>query len=389
MPFAAALATMPQTAVALEDVCSRALEQLQGPPDLAMLFFSPHHAGSAELLAASAQEHLGCDCLLGCVGEGIIGTEQEIEAAPALSLWLGRWQPAVQMEAFHLQVEETSEGYSLLGWPEALDEVDPETSIVLLLGDPFTFPADVFLRRMNEDFRGVRVVGGMASGIAAPGQCRLVKGNHVSNQGAVGVVLQGNLPVRCIVSQGCRPIGRHMVITRAQENHILALGGKTPLRQLQELWQELPPHDQELFRRGLHVGRVINEYQPDFHRGDFLVRNVLGLDQESGALAINDRLRVGQTIQFHVRDAETADEDLHELLQIDVSASERPARAALLFSCNGRGRQLFSQPHHDAQVLASEVGRVPVSGFFAQGEIGPIGGQNFIHGFTASIALFE
>jgi small ligand-binding sensory domain FIST len=389
MPFAAAVSTEPATSRALEAVCAPALEQLPGPPDLALLFFSPHHLAAADLLAAAAQQHLGARCLLGCVGESVIGNDREVEGAPALSLWLARWPGAVGLTPFHLTLEETSEGYTLLGWPDALDEADPPRSAVLLLGDPYTFPADVFLGDMNQAHPGVRVMGGMASGTQAPGQSRLVLGGRVVNQGAVGVLLRGDLGLRCIVSQGCKPIGRHMVVTKAHDNVIAELGGKSPLRQLQELWPELPPGDQQLMRRGLHVGRVINEYQGEFRRGDFLIRNVLGLDQESGALAITDRVRVGQTVQFHVRDAATADEDLRELLRLDRDAHRKRPAAALVFSCNGRGTRLFPEPDHDARAVRREAGELPLAGFFAQGELGPVGGQNFIHGFTASVALFE
>jgi small ligand-binding sensory domain FIST len=180
-----------------------------------------------------------------------------------------------------------------------------------------------------------------------------------------------------------------MVITRGQDNVIAELGGKPALVRLQEVWDELDPADRQLFRQGLHVGRVINEYQGDFQRGEFLVRNVLGIDRASGAVAITDRVRVGQTVQFHVRDAATADEDLHGLLQLDLAAHDHPPQGALLFTCNGRGTRLFPQPHHDAQAIRAEAGPVPLAGFFAQGELGPVGGQNFIHGFTASVALFE
>ena len=158
---------------------------------------------------------------------------------------------------------------------------------------------------------------------------------------------------------------------------------------MQELWPTLSAEEQHLFQQGLHIGRVLNEYQGDFLRGDFLVRNVLALERETGALAITDRVRVGQTVQFHVRDAATADEDLHALLRLDMNAHDRKPSGALLFSCNGRGTHLFSGPHHDASVLRAEAGDIPLAGFFAQGELGPVGGQNFIHGFTASVALFE
>jgi small ligand-binding sensory domain FIST len=389
MPFAAALSTSPESTKAMEEVCRQALAPLGGTPDLALLFFSPHHAAAAPRLAAAAQKHLGARCLFGCPGESIVGNDREIEGTPAMSLWLGRWQAKVQLSPFHLVLEETADGQSLLGWPDTLAAADPARSVMLMLADPYTFPVDAFLGQVNAQHRGLRVMGGMASGTRGPGQCPLILGDRVLDEGAVGVLLEGPVKVRAVVSQGCRPIGRHMVITKAQDNIIAGLGGKTPLEQLQQLWQELEPRDQELLQQGLHVGRVINEYQGEFQRGDFLVRNVIGLERESGALAITDRVRVGQTVQFHVRDAATADEDLHALLQIDLSAHENRPAGALLFSCNGRGTRLFAEPHHDAQAIRAEAGAVPLAGFFAQGELGPVGGQNFIHGFTASVVLFE
>ncbi len=308
MPFAAAVSTEPEALQALDSVCRSAREQLNDSPDLALLFFSPHHRDEADEVAARARKLLRARCLLGCIGESIIGDDREIERSPAISLWLARWTTPIELAAFHLAIEETSEGYTLLGWPDALQEAESGRAAMLLLGDPYTFPVDDFLRDMNESHRGVPVVGGMASGVRGPGDCRLLLDDRVVNQGAVGVVLRGDIGLRCIVSQGCKPIGRHMIVTKAHDNVIVELGGRSPLRQLQELWPTLSQDDQGLMQRGgLHVGRVINEYQDAFRRGDFLIRNVLGLDQESGALAITDRLRVGQTVQFHVRDAATAD----------------------------------------------------------------------------------
>jgi small ligand-binding sensory domain FIST len=389
MPYAAALSMNRDTSRALDDVCREALERVQGAPDLALLFFSRHHVEAAQSLAETVQQRLAARCLLGCVGEAIVGNDQEIEAAPALSLWLARWTVPVELEPFHLRFEQTPDGLSILGWPDAFQSADAARAAVLLVGDPFSFPVDHFLAHMNEDHPGLRVMGGMASSGRRPGDSRLILGNQCWASGAVAALLQGPIKIRSIVSQGCRPIGQHMVVTRAQENIITELGGKQPLLRLQELWQGLSPRDQQLFQQGLHIGRVINECQGQFQRGDFLVRNVLGLDRDSGALAITDQVRVGQTVQFHVRDAETADEDLHALLQTDLVAhAQRPA-GALLFTCNGRGTRLFDEPHHDARAIRAEVGTVPLAGFFAAGELGPVGGQNFIHGFTASVVLFE
>jgi small ligand-binding sensory domain FIST len=373
----------------MEQVCDQARSQLDATPDLAMLFFSAHHASAADEISRIANERLQARCFLGCIGESIVGNGEEIEDAPAISLWLGKWNTPVELDPFHLMLEETPDGFSLLGWPDSLLTADAAKSAAFLLGDPVTFPADACLRHLNDNHKGLRIMGGMASGVRGTGGVCLLLNDRLIDRGAAGVLIQGEVGVRSIVSQGCRPIGRHMVVTRAEENIITELGGKTPLAQLQELWQELSERDQRLFQKGLHIGRVINEYQGEFQRGDFLVRNVLGLERETGALAITDLVRVGQTVQFHVRDAETADEDLHALLQLDLSAHEQAPKGALLFTCNGRGTRLFSGPNHDAGVIEQEAGPIPVAGFFAQGELGPIGGQNFIHGFTASVALFE
>lgn len=389
MPFAAALSTAPQAARALDEVCAQVSKDLAGPPLLALVFFSPHHALAAQTMAATLQQRLNPRCLLGCIGESIVGNEQEVERRPALVLWAGSWGRPIEIEPFHLKLEQTPDGPSLLGWPDSVIGANLADAAMLLLGDPFSFPVNEFLQQVNDDHRGLRVMGGMASGIRGPGQCRLLLGDQVLDHGAIGVMLQGPALLRSIVSQGCRPIGHHMVITAGHDNIITELGGKPPLERLQQLWQELTPRDQELFQQGLHVGMVINEYRDQFQRGDFLVRNVLGLERESGSLAITDHVRIGQTVQFHVRDAETADEDLRALLQQDQQTHPGKAGGALLFTCNGRGTRLFPGPDHDASMVRAEAGAVPIAGFFAQGELGPIGGQNFIHGFTASVVLFE
>ncbi|MFO0880341.1 MAG: FIST N-terminal domain-containing protein [Gemmataceae bacterium] len=398
MPFASALSTQPTTPAALSEVCARIQATMPEPPDLVLAFFSPQHGDQAELLARGLVETLRPSILLGSIGEAIVGTGREVERAPALSVWAARWARPVTQTAFHLTYERTGDGLTLLGWPDVLGGVTaeptpepfvPTRTAVLLLGDPFTFPTEAFLERMNTEVRGVPVLGGMASGISEAGQVRLLHGGTVHQSGAVGVVLQGELGLRSIVSQGCRPIGRPLVITKAEENVILELGGRTPFDHLRQLWDDLTPEEQALFQKGLHIGRVLNEYQGEFQRGDFLVRNVLGIERQSGALVITDHVRRGQTVQFHVRDAASADEDLRALLQLDLHANEKRPAGGLLFSCNGRGTRLFDRPDHDAEAIRQEMGELPLAGFFAMGELGPVGGQNFIHGFTASVALFE
>ncbi len=388
MPFLSLLSTLADTAQALQEIRRQIVAQWTGTVEVALSFFSMHHLAAVEKIALSLSE-MNPRALLGCPGETIIGNDREVEQGPALCVWLGRWTEAIEVTPFHLALEQTSEGYSLLGWPDELVEATPSESLLLALADPFTLPVDDFLSQINDEHSGLPVVGGMASGGREPGVHRLILGKRVLSEGAIGVLLQGPIRCRHVVSQGCRPIGKPLVITKARDNMILELGGKPPLAQLQLLWPELNPRDQQLVQQGLHVGRVINEYQEGFQRGDFLVRNVIGIDRNTGALAITERVRVGQTVQFHVRDATTADEDLRLLLQSQSKAHATKPQGALLFSCNGRGTRLFPAPHHDAATIQSECGPVPLGGFFAQGELGPIGGQNFIHGFTASVALFE
>jgi small ligand-binding sensory domain FIST len=384
---ASSLSTLENTPAALRQACAAAREQLDGVPDLAMLFFSPHHGRQAERIAAEACELLETDNLLGCTGESIVGMGREIEGDSALSVWLARW-PGVQASLFNLQFERTREGGVIQGWPESLAGEWPPDTFLLLLGEAFSFPADLLLDRLNEDRPGVPVIGGMASGGTQPGENRLLLGRAALAEGAAAALISGPVRLRTVVSQGCRPIGRPYVVTKAERNVISELGGKPALIQLKEIFDGLPAREQILVQKALHVGRVVSEYQERFEQGDFLVRNVVGIDPNTGAIAIGDYIRTGQTVQFHVRDQEAADAELKQLLAAAKKRSTGPA-GALLFTCNGRGTRMFNQPHHDAHCLEQALGPIPVAGLFAQGEIGPIGRQNFLHGFTASVAIFE
>jgi small ligand-binding sensory domain FIST len=384
---ASALSTRSKWEEALHEAVSAARGSLGGAADLALLFLSPHHAAAADKIAAEACQMLGTTNLLGCTGEGIAGTGQEVEDEPALSLWLARW-PGVRLTPMHLSFQRTPEGGALEGWPDEMAGEWPANSFLIVLGEPFSFPADFLLERMNEDRPAVPVIGGMASGAAAPGDNRLLLGAKSHAEGAVAVHVSGAVRLQTVVSQGCRPIGKPFVVTKAERNVIYELGGKPALVQLRAIFDTLPTSEQRLVQTALHVGRVVSEYQERFEQGDFLVRNVVGIDAASGAVAIGDYIRPGQTVQFHVRDEAAADAELNQLLAAARDKSGMTPAGALLFTCNGRGTRMFSQPHHDAEAIARAWGSIPLAGFFAQGEIGPIGKSNFMHGFTASIGLF-
>jgi small ligand-binding sensory domain FIST len=351
-------------------------------PSLAVLFASSHFLGSAETLVAAIAEQAGPLPLIGCVAESVAGGAHEVESEPAVSLWLGAGLGPV--ETFAMEFIRTPSGGAFGGYQFPRDAA----GVHLMICDPFTFPAAGLLAHLNEQRPGAVVMGGMASAALPSRQSQLFLDDRVLSRGAVGVHLP-RAEVHPLVAQGCRPVGDAYIITRAEGNVILELGGRPPLTRLQEMAAALPGRDQELLAEGVLLGVVIDEYRSEPGQGDFLVRGVIGADPDSGIIAVGDEIQVGQTVQFHVRDAASADEDLRRALERGSAAlgGQRPA-GALLFTCNGRGSRMFSEPDHDAGLIATMLGDVPLAGFFCAGELGPVGGQNFLHTFTASIALF-
>ncbi len=390
MPFANALSELEDAADAAREAADAALESLGGAPELAVVFYSPHHAAENEELARTLSGLLPDVPLVGILGESVVGGAREVEQGPGLSVWLGAWAGAMAVDAFHLNPEATPDGPTLFGWPDAIFEADPKRAVLLTFADPFSFPAvEMFLPTVNEQHPGLRVIGGMSSNPFGPEVRPLFLNDEVLAGGGIGVLLQGKPRVRTLVSQGCRPVGKPLVVTKAQDNIIQELSGPTtPLNYLRALLEDVTPADRELMQRGLLIGLAVSEYRDQFRRGDFLIRNLIGLDPRTGALAVTDRVRLGQTVQFQIRDATAAHEDLAELLTHVKDDDFKPA-GGLMFTCNGRGRRLFPAPDHDAKTVREALGNVALAGMFAAGELGPVGGRNFIHGFTASAVFFE
>jgi small ligand-binding sensory domain FIST len=385
LQFASALSTATDAGVALDETVAAVQTALGGPPDLVFAFYSHHHGPAIDTIPATLKRRLGTGALLGCTGESIVGSGREVEASPALSVW-GARLPGVSVTPMHLNFVRTAEGPSIVGWPESVEGDWPEGAALVVLGEPFSFPADWLLERLAADRPGAIVCGGMASGAFGPGKNRVAVDDKSHAAGAAAVLLRGPIAVRTVVSQGCKPIGKPAVVTKSEQQTIQEIGGRPPMTALQEMFDELSPEDRKLVNQGLHVGRVINEYQETFGRGDFLIRNVVGADRETGSIAVADFIRRGQTVQFHVRDAKSADEDLRALLA-EAGQGFTPA-GGLLFTCNGRGTRMFDTPNHDAQAVDTAWPGLPLAGLFAQGELGPVGGRSFTHGFTASLALF-
>ena len=377
--FAAGLSQHPDAAEATGEVVGRVLEGLGGrrEPDLAVLFVTPSHAAALEEITRTVRTTLAPGALVGCAAVSVVGGPREVETGPAVSLWAGFTGP---VQPFHLRMVATPDGPAFTGWPTPVPE---DAQALLLLVDPFSFPADALLERLAEERPDLPVVGGMASAARAPGGNRLVVDHDVVNAGAVGAFLGPGVRVSTVVSQGCRPVGAPYVVTRAERNVVYELAGRPALERLQEVAATLSEEERRLMSELVQLGRVVDERKAEFGRGDFLVRTVVGADPDAGALAVGDLVDVGSTTQFQVRDAESADEDLREMVA-GVSAD-----AALLFTCNGRGSHLFDVPDHDAEVVFEGLQGAPLAGMFCAGEIGPIGGRNFLHGFTASVVLIS
>jgi small ligand-binding sensory domain FIST len=375
----AGLSSAEDAAEAAAAAAREASHGLARNPDLAFVFLSGDHLEGAEEAAASVRSELAPTRLLGCVAEGVVGRGREIEQGPGVAVWAAAL-PGAELEPFHAVALETEDGIAVAGVPEV-----GEPSLVALLVDPFSFPVSGFLGRLNQERPGLPLVGGIAAGGGGAGAAALILDDEVHDQGAVGVAISG-VPVVPAVSQGCAPLGRDAVITRADGNVVYELAGKPALEWVRTQLAALPREQQALAARGLLAGLVIDENKSEYERGDYLMRGLIGFDEESGSIAIGEQVRTGQTLRLHARDASSADEDLREALA-RAAAAGSPA-GALLFTCNGRGTHMFPEPDHDARVVGEELGVPALAGFFCGGEIGPVGGRVFLHGFTATLAVF-
>jgi small ligand-binding sensory domain FIST len=381
--FADGLAVRADLEEAAEAAIRQALSGLSGPPDLVCFFICGDDPDEVVRAGQRAMAMAPGAHVIGCSATGVIGDARGVELKSAVSAWAASLGEA-RATTFALETLRTSDRFVVVGLPDrALDD-----QVAILLADPYSFPTDAFIEHSDEVLGTLPIIGGLANGLQGRGSVRLFADGEVYQEGAIGVILSGPVSIGTVVSQGCRPIGPSMAVTRAEENLLLELAGQPALARLEDIVSDLDEEDRELVASGLQIGVAMDEYAERHERGDFLIRGVLGIDPEREAVAVGDVLEIGRTVRFQVRDAETADEDLYELLDAHL---ERVGRAdgALLFSCNGRGSAMFGSADHDALAIRDTLGPIGVAGFFAAGEVGPVGGHNHVHGFTASILVFS
>lgn len=378
----AGLATHGDPRLAAHEAASAAAAGLDGVPDLAVVFASGAHVATPEVTLEAIQDVLGAGALIGCGAGGVLGRGREHENGTALAVWAATLDGGSAL-AFHAHVDPDGEEVTL----EDVPDLDG-TSGIILLPDPYSFPTDAVLDELSHAAAGVPVLGGLSSARTLDGEAALFLGEEVHERGAVGVCLTGVEFLPC-VSQGAAPLGREMTITAAEGHVIHELAGQPALQSVERIMSELTPRERAMLDGGLLLGIVVDSGKPEYEQGDFLVRAVLGADRESGGIAVGATVHEGQIVRLHARDARSADRDLTDALGVRVEAmAGRPPAGALVFSCNGRGQGMFGTPDHDALALERALEGAPTAGFFAAGEIGPVGGRSFLHGFTATVAVF-
>ncbi|MDA1265776.1 MAG: FIST C-terminal domain-containing protein [Planctomycetota bacterium] len=389
--FASALSTDPEARVAEQRAVQQLMAGLDGAPDLLLFFCTHHYASALEGLGGRLTGATGARESAGCTGFSIVGGDKEVEGRPSLALWGARFGNGTEVRIEHLTATASSAGEVQFSGAPPVEQ--PHRAGVVLLADPFTFPAHVYLPELAQDLPGVPVVGGLASGGQGPRQNLLWNGGACLDHGALAVVIEGEVALETLVSQGCRPIGAPLVVTACEGPLIRKLRGSRADKVLFDLLAEIPKRDRELFKRGAHIGLAIDATKSQFGAEDLLVRNLRGVDPNQGAIVVgDDSLRAGMSVQFMVRDAATASDELQRLLSGRAAAWSEPGgqSGALLFTCGGRGAHLFRTLNHDAGAIQQHLGPdLPLAGFFCAGEIGPVGGQPFLHGFTASVGLLR
>jgi small ligand-binding sensory domain FIST len=346
--------------------------------------FFPHAAQVLELLRVYAQIPL----LAGCSGNGLIVGDREIEEGGGLVLGLYAF-PEAQLQACHFGQEQIEAADEPAFWHRWTNVAPEQINGWLTFVDPYHLNAEAWLQAWNAAYAGKPILGGLASGPPEESRAQVYLNGEVYEEGGVAIAFGGGVKLTGVISQGCTPIGETWTITKAEHALIHEIGNRPAYEVLVDTFNQMSAEDRKKSRGNLLLGLVINEYLDDFQRGDFLIRNLVAADPRSGSIAVGAWPRQGQTIQFQRRDARAAIDDLAAVLaQAQVRLASQVVYGGCLCSCNGRGHRLFGHPHHDAQQIESQLGPLPLTGFFCNGEIGPVGDRNFLHGYTAALALF-
>ncbi|MEM6867399.1 MAG: FIST N-terminal domain-containing protein [Cyanobacteria bacterium P01_C01_bin.121] len=410
MKWVSAISTSASLETAVKEVTQRAKEQLGAQADLAFVFVSVAFASEYARLMPLLQEQLPVAHVIGCSGSGVIGMDDEfpseIEEGPALSLTAASL-PNVNIQSFHLTAADLPDLDSPpQSWSDLIGVTPEAQPSFVLMADPFSSGTSELLQGMDYAYPDATKVGGLAGIESFSRNSGLFCDGKLYREGIVGVALSGEIVLEAIVAQGCRPIGDLYRVSEGDRNIVLKLepdnledaeAAQTPLEILQNIFQGMDEEERELAQNALFIGVAQSGFKPSLTRRDFLIRNLVGVDPRNGAIAVADKIRPGMRVQFHMRDAQTSEEDLEGMLRryrierlenkLESEGTNASPVGALLFSCTGRGEGLYDEPNFDSDLFEEYLGPLPVGGFFCNGEIGPVGSTTFLHGFTSVFGI--
>ena len=370
--------------------CAESIKSIVGnSPDLVFVFPSFNFSGQFKDISNALSKHFENSVIMGCSGNGVIGAGREVEHTPGFAMCAAEL-PEVEITPFHISDSDLPDGDDPPNkWENVLGVSRESRPNFVLLADPFSVRGENLLMGMDYAYPDCKIVGGLASGGTQPGSNALYLNNITYDHGIAGVALSGNIEINTIVAQGCKPIGSLSRITKCERNILQELDGRSPFDILGETYNDLNEADQKLFQNSLFLGVVMDPFESSPGIGDFLIRNIVGANPDAGQLAVGQMLREGQLVQFHLRDAQTSTENLSNMLDEYQSTSFGPETGALMFSCLGRGKYLYEEPDHDTDLFREKIGDLPLTGFFCNGEIGPVSGSTFLHGYTSSFGIFK
>jgi small ligand-binding sensory domain FIST len=376
----------------VSDLAKDLIDRLDGKnPDFLLAFISPDYKKHFDAIVVELNNLLLPTAFIGCIAGGLIGDGQELEQQSAITL-TGACLPGVKLGAFHV----TNDFMPDLddpphSWEKLLEITAADNPSFVLVCDPFSFSIENFVQGLDYAFPKCVKIGGLASGGHKAGENRMIVNDRVYRAGLAGVYFSGNITIDAVVAQGCRLIGKSYHVTKCDANMLYELDGKPAFMVLKEVIDKLSERDQKLAREAIFLGVAMDEFKEKFGEGDFLIRNIYGIEPMSGALLVGEHLRPERTVQFHLRDAASSADDLRTMLKryTEDHTKARTASGALLFSCLGRGQYLYGRANHDSELFTEYLGQIPLGGFFCNGEIGPVGASTFLHGYTSSFGIFR
>jgi len=390
MRWASALVTDNEFEKGISNAADRIRASLDGlPPHLVTAFVSTHHRRAWDALPHLLDREFPQATCIGCSAGGVIGQGRELEDAAGIGISAAHL-PGVEVSPIRLDIgHDATRSEAVKLWQAHFGGQSHASPVVLVFPEPFSSEPQTTIEALDEAVPGVTTIGGLPSGGRRPGENMIMVDGQVVSSGVASVILRGNIHADTVVAQGCRPIGQPMFVTGCEGPVLAGLDGIRPVEVLHELFDDLTERDQDLLRYSLLLGVVMRGDETQYRHGDFLIRNVMGFDPDSGSLAVGADLKEGLVVQFHLRDAEASTDDLHSVLDTYRRSNPRSPAGGLLFSCLGRGSNLYGRANHDSELFTQYVGDVPLSGFFCNGEIGPVQESTYIHGYTSVFALFS